>query len=1343
MSNPGPNNAVPSYNAAMPAHPPPLQPGQTIQEVAAAYLESFRAKMPDGYFWDWQPFFEALVEGNIAAHGVGVVFPPDDADAMGSPAEVDRWHDSHIALRGKVPKPPGSGSWNYSWYIPEWSHPDFDPSFTVSYTKGFRSLGSRDPVVRLHPALRPQDQIRQPTEWAKRFGIYPGESRGRSRLSPTLSATRDPWEDYANQINLLSDEARRKLAQETKDAAVKAGRPLPPEGYIDKDALENLMNTEQRMTGQQLRAKLASHLNDDHVPLNLQVEPPTTLEEFVDDIRQNYPHILDAHETYFQKALDDQDYQRIMFHDMTSDEMVYNNIYTQSNDEVCDLQGPVHAILQRDRWKDSSAKGADRFDPRFLYNINGVREEWDMRTNDTLWTAMQPALLLLSRMLLSGHPGIRDLMDLRTRYKIPNDQATERENPTTPDLVGYRPMEKTVLNLENSWPEMIQLSNMGYDFIENVWRVLFYSLRFEISCAWFEPTESDERDAVDGVKESSSLVYGVTQSSGRGPDTVITIWIAAELIWPLLVPQYSQSEKVTASFLVASTLMHEFAHAVNCAQFILTTDLFFAELPGQPTLVSILLRQLGHVLWDIDTEGGDPFWDGIGTAELGFDLEKSVWGFLTNAMMTGSFIKPSRQITTLPLIAEANPYPVARNPPAPGFSRIGPIIGAEFPTENYCHPIPIDYMAQFFKESFWTDVYPVWGPEALKLSPKDRILKTTMTASWVHAPMGEQLYGDAEWWFLSFVYRTLVRNDYHILGEYLRRKTWHLILPSLLSLRWEYDSQQWEMETIMPLNAHIVKLNGDIEKGQEIYRVCGLDYDNLLDTYIIQHNNSILSGTDPTVMSLMQWSQKYERDRDLYFAEGGIIMREISATYRALMEDLAYLQRVMVEFLSLDLNSRAYIYTNNGAADQGPLGIMYRHIQEAFEWTQHFVKTLNIYSNSTAYESVQRSWVIWETRYRSCNMAYTDLMEMLGDPDRWDPDDINWKRRFATVPSSYWKNRMDRLRVLAHRQYVKLDPRIRHVFDECEAIMERVQGSSNLPVPFQDFDGSVHSLQQVVRNVKSLGQPPPADRVYNWTAPGPTRRPPENPPRAFTPDVQPDNPIDLKLPKIDFTPSGREDIKDTFGVPRDPVSLGTRAPRRLNIPGSGSGSGGGNLGGSSSASTSRGGALGTTGGGLNKNRRQSHKGFGRWNKDRDGAQFILSAQKMNSLESLQEIGLSNSIIEDVVRSGPFGTGASFQNKKGDTIFTAKSIGTRAGKQPTIFPNPYANPLVTTNDSISHDKEYLFQEAQQQADRRGQQYRTEDTWRDARATGFDNNGGQSPDSSPISPNAFPSPAPSNH
>ncbi|KAI1800796.1 hypothetical protein F4811DRAFT_556488 [Daldinia bambusicola] len=1283
------------------ANAPLLRPGETIKGVAAAWLESYKNRLPVGYNWNWQPFFEALVEENIAVDGVSVVFPPDDGDQVGG-ADEDQPRDARVAPVGKVPKPPGSGSWNYTWYIPEWSHPDFDPNFIVSYSKGFRSLGSRDPVMRLYPALRPEDLVRKPTEWAKRFGIYPGELNGRSRLSPTLSATRDPWEDYANQVNLLSEEDRRQLSQETQNAAAAAGKPAPPPGYIDRDALETLMNTEQRMTGDQLRAKMTSHLTDQHVPLNLQGQPPTTLEEFVDDLRANYPHILEAHRTYFQKALDDQDYQRILFHDLTSDELVYNNIYTQSNSEdiECDLVGPIHLLLERFRWVDTSAKGAERFDPRLLYNINGVRAEWDVRTNDDLWNAMQPALQLLTKILDTDHPGFGDLMDLRTRYKIPLDITAARDNPTTPSLVGYRPLAEMKLDLYNSWPQMIELSEMGYDFPANTLRVLNQCLTFEISSAWFDPIESDNDNAVDGVKESANLTYGMTQPSGHGQYARINIWIAAELIWPLLVPQYSQSEKMTASFLIASTLMHEMAHAINCAHFLLTTDPYWAHAPGQPGRAAELLGQLGTELWDAEVDGGDPIWEGMGTAEVGFDLEKSVWGFLTNSLVSGSPIRPGRQISALPLIAEAGPWPPAKHPPPVGFDYAGPILDLEWPAENYCHPIPLEYMAQFFRQSFWTEVYPAWGPESMKLSPRDRLLKTSMEPSWITKMMGEVAYGDAQWWFISFVYRTLAKNNHNILAEYLKRRAWSIMLQNIYALRWEYETRHWDYKVIMPLKVSIQSLHETIENAFEINRILSLEYDGQFLEYIHRQNRNILGAVDTRTMLFPEWIALIDKEWDVYFSEGMYLMREASAAYRAIMRDISYLQRMVLDFLSLNVNARASVYSNNGAADSGPVGIIYRHIVEVNEWLSKFISTFNLLSNiSSVHQRVHYLWMSWEHRYRSCHLACMDLQDMLGNPNAWQPDDMRWKRRFATVPSSYWKNRMDRLRVLAHRVYVQADPRVRHVFDECEVIMDRAQGTEQMPLSFKKLQGNIDSLQETI-NVTSLGHPPPPvqDRVYNWTAPRPTQEPILPKRFGFIPQPPSSNPdVAPKIPDIGLPPS-KETMKDVFGVPRDPKVMGIRAPRRLNLP---------------SVDTSS----GQSREGIQQNRRLSNKGFEHWNQARDGAKFLLSAQKMNSLDALQQAGASTSASQNTTPLSSFGTGGAFANT-GDTMFMGKSIGAIAGKQPAIFPNPFANPLITTNDAIGYDYQRMLQEAQMRQEQGNTVFQTTEQYREARATGFD-------------------------
>lgn len=53
-----------------------------------------------------------------------------------------------------------------------------------------------------------------------------------------------------------------------------------------------------------------------------------------------------------------------------------------------------------------------------------------------------------------------------------------------------------------------------------------------------------------------SGVYGFTEADERVPGQFV-ILIAAQMIWPLLVPEYSTSEKLCCHFMIAVTILHE------------------------------------------------------------------------------------------------------------------------------------------------------------------------------------------------------------------------------------------------------------------------------------------------------------------------------------------------------------------------------------------------------------------------------------------------------------------------------------------------------------------------------------------------------------------------------------------------------------------------------------------------------------------------------------------------------------------------------------------------------------------------------------------------------------------
>ncbi|KAI8957305.1 hypothetical protein F5Y11DRAFT_340071, partial [Daldinia sp. FL1419] len=756
-------------------------------------------------------------------------------------------------------------------------------------------------------------------------------------------------------------------------------------------------------------------------------------------------------------------------------------------------------------------------------------------------------------------------------------------------------------------------------------------------------------------------------------------------------------------------------HAISCAHFLLTSSWHWAAGPYDSPETTANITKLHEQLFDPDVDGGEPIWEGHAGAEVGFDLEKAFWGILTNTMMSGTSTIPSRQVNTLPIIGEANPWPGAVPPRAPGSVNYQFVLTGEAPVEAYVNPIPIDYMAQFFTESFWTNIYPVWGPEVFKLGYRDRLLKTVMNHTWIWPAMGQAIYSKDEWWFVSFTYKTLSRNNYALLGEYLKQKSWYISLPLIYRQRWIAESTQWDSEVLMPMFTYMIAFQDRANEAIELDRIMNLDDDGRIQEFTNKQNAAILKGaTQDQFQSYSQFVSGIQEEWAKYPFEGGLLLRELMRVHRIVMQDIAYLQRTVMDFLSLDNHDRGFLYTNNGAADQGPLGAVYRHMEEVSVWLKNIIEVANKYSNATAIagHDVSHDWVIWESRMRSCDLAYTDLIGMLGNPNQWDPDDISWKRRFATVPSSYWASRMDRLRVLAHKEYLKLDHRIREVFDECEAIMERNQGGVALPVPFMDSGTTEDDLRRAVRDTKGLGRPAPPDGRYNWAAPGPTPKPKVRPRPNFTP-IPPLNPSLPPLPDVQFTPSGKQDIKDVFGVPRDPKAIGTHAPRRLDITPSSLGTG--NPGGSSQGE----------GGG---------QGYTRWNQDQDGSGFIQSAQRMNTVENIQGAGPFS-----------FGTGGQFPVGSDDTIFQR-----RDNPQQTIFPNPYADYTITTADVTAYEQQQAQNQQAQNQQAQNQQAQSQqeqpdqpqasqpsymwgDVWREARATGFGSDdgsdasspGGQSP------------------
>ncbi|KAL7629809.1 hypothetical protein AAE478_001332 [Parahypoxylon ruwenzoriense] len=1246
---------------------------QREREVEEA-VEEFKKtiQVPKAPSYDFDPFLKALCENYLLR-------PPAEIgdDERGYKNSGHRFDNTKtIHLDKLVPKAPGSGSWDYVWYIPEWSHPEYDPTISMT-SSGNRSWRVTDQVGRAHPALRVEDQVRQPTEWAKRFGIHPDEPGGRSRLSPTSSQSRgDPIRDYTDHINFLrgslSEQQLAEAVVASKDAAQKANVNDP--NYIDPGILDQLVQQTGGLSVASVR-RLIKSTSDSQMMISL--------EKMVALLNRNSKQTLHAYRGFFRNALNDQNLQRVVFSDMTSDELVLKNIFTMSDDVQYNLSGDLHPLLERRRWEDSSWKGTDKFSPRLVYNLNGVREEYNMVENDKLWDALQPALQLVTRVLQRNPPTLAALMDMNTRVKLPAERD-RRQQGETPYIPIYSERGLHGGNMETTWDEILELANYGYDWPGNTMRILLGRLRLDFCHGFTDPgVEPDDAEAVYGKSEFS---YGFTRLVECGTDSFISLWVAAELVWPLLVPQFSQSEKMAVSFMIATTILHELAHAVNCSHRILT-KMRWAHPPDQPAIVTDTVLALGDQLWDRKNLSKEPVHEGQPAAESGFDFEYSLWGTLAFSLLDASQTL-SRQLRTLPMVVAGSRWPLQKYPSNPQ------VADTMHAVESYVTPVTLDYMARFFTEKFWTDDFNQFGQEALKMPASDEIMKTVNTSAMYDPLYCRQVFGRDEWGWLNFVCGTLLNNNHVIIGKYLEQLLRQVIMARLYTYRWMTEIRTWSNDILRPLQASLNKLFGQLGDANQVHNQLYADHATkraYYDGYCDRHYNQVAAGmANGPPMTSQQWEDHLNQRWVKMFGWGGVLMLAASETHRYLLGDIPLMQRMIFDFFTLQHSERHNIYNGLGATDQGPIGAAYGRMEGCRIQLDTIIKTFTQISNIMQLYAVRGPWNQWIARFRACYDRYDDMLRMLGSPDEYEPNDLRWKEKFASIPSSYHRSRLDRLRALAHREYNRLDPRIRIVVDDFERMIRAVPESDRLPHILNSGDSE--ELADTLEQIREVGLAQDAvdlgSNLFVWQNPGTNTGTLDE----LWNDIANNNNQNAP-PRPQPAPDGSAGV--VFGQSNQlniPHALGAKPPRRKNGPGPGLPSGASPSGSSGDEESPSRGALGpSTQGGIR--RRRAEKGF------RDRAKvvnFLQAATKLGALEEFTNIGISTNTIKSVLGTGPqpLGMGGPFPPAlPGESQFlpppaaaAAHQSFTPASIGPPVtgpFPHPYADWRTLSSDVKAH------------------------------------------------------------
>ncbi|KAK7726890.1 hypothetical protein SLS53_006933 [Cytospora paraplurivora] len=235
-----------------------------------------------------------------------------------------------------------------------------------------------------------------------------------------------------------------------------------------------------------------------------------------------------------------EDWQHFTFGGYTAEELKAQGAFDPGmnfSDPAHDsLQGELHTLLERDKWMQPNFEGRPELDPYLHYIIPGTPEvprqigRYDLRNNDVLWDAMQPALRLASKVLFSNPPFWQAIQDLYTRRPV--------DHRLVPGVLEEGVSLTSVwleVDEDKMYPEARDLRRSNFDAAGITAFVLDRLLH--IGFASFSTTYD-----ADGVSGLTRVMPGSDFSSPS--PSVVNVLLSPEMVWPLLVPEYSAAEKI-------------------------------------------------------------------------------------------------------------------------------------------------------------------------------------------------------------------------------------------------------------------------------------------------------------------------------------------------------------------------------------------------------------------------------------------------------------------------------------------------------------------------------------------------------------------------------------------------------------------------------------------------------------------------------------------------------------------------------------------------------------------------------------------------------------------------------
>lgn len=163
------------------------------------------------------------------------------------------------------------------------------------------------------------------------------------------------------------------------------------------------------------------------------------------------------------------------------------------------------------------------------------------KTNDELWEAMQPALLFVTKVLDQKPEFLNAILRVWDHRIIPPTRDTRPFKAIPLKTFDTVPGTGNEIGL---FPETQFLRRSADKYVDALWEMVARDLKLHIHA------ESDQCAATHIM---------VNEINNRRKIPGLFVAVNPDLVFPLLVEEYSSSEKTMASFSLAATILHELA----------------------------------------------------------------------------------------------------------------------------------------------------------------------------------------------------------------------------------------------------------------------------------------------------------------------------------------------------------------------------------------------------------------------------------------------------------------------------------------------------------------------------------------------------------------------------------------------------------------------------------------------------------------------------------------------------------------------------------------------------------------------------------------------------------------